>query len=204
MCKFNNQKNIYWVRHAEAQSNISEINYKIIDPGLTSLGYIQCEILKKYLESNKIIGYIDLVVVSPLERTLETCNRIIDHNNSIPIISLDEIRERIDHPCHKRDLISKKKSQYKFINYNQIKNDYDFLYDKFNGNEPESNVKLRCKWFIDWLKNRKEKNILVITHGNFLFPMFADILSNVGNINFFSNCEIRKSNINFIDYKKEL
>jgi len=57
MCKLNDikkTKNIYWIRHAEALSNLSEFNYKIVDPGLTPLGYTQCENLKKYLQSNKI------------------------------------------------------------------------------------------------------------------------------------------------------
>lgn len=198
MCKLNdikNKKNIYWIRHAEALSNISKTNYEIVDPGLTPLGYTQCEDLKKYLQSNKIIDLIDLIVVSPLERTLETCNKIINqYHNSIPIISMDEIREHINHPCHKRKSISKKKLQYKFVNFNQIVDDSDLMYNKFNGNEPKSNVISRCEWFIKWLKNRREKNILVITHGNFLFPMFN--LIDAENKNFFSNCEIRKYNIN--------
>lgn len=141
---------------------------------------------------------MNLIVVSPLERTLETCNKIINYSNSnsnsIPIISLDEIREHIDHPCHKRKSISKKKSQYKFVNFNQIIDDDDLMYSKFAGNEPKSNVISRCEWFIGWLKNRKEKNILVITHGNFLFPMFN--LIDAENKNFFSNCEIRKCILN--------
>lgn len=193
MCKFNCKKNVYWVRHGESLSNVSKLGYEIVDPGLTPMGYTQCKELKKYLEFNKIIKDIDLIVVSPLERTLETCDKIINHNYSIPIISLDEIREHIDYPCHKRKSISKKKSQYKFVNFNQITNDDDFMYLKFAGNEPKTNVNARCKWFVRWLKNRKEKNILVITHGNFLLPMF-DIID-AENKNFFSNCEIRKTTI---------
>lgn len=198
MYKSINKKNVYWIRHAESLSNIAESNQKIIDPSLTSLGYSQCEELKKYLQKNQIINTIDLIVVSPLNRTLETCKNIINDNiiNSVEIISLDEIRERINHPCHKRHSILKKKLKYKYINFNKIKNNYDDMYNKFNGMEPETNVISRCEWFIKWLKARKEKNILVITHGNFLLPMFSNILNNITNIenkNFFSNCEIRKT-----------
>lgn len=197
MIKSNNNKNIYWIRHAEALSNISKSNYKIVDPGLTLLGYSQCEMLKNYIKSNKIINNIDLIVVSPLNRTLETCKKILDKDfliqNKIKIISLDEIRERINQPCHKREEIKKKKLKYDIFNFNEIKSNNDLMYTKFNGNESEENVISRCEWFINWLKNRKEKNIMVITHGNFLFPMFSNILYNVNNKNFFSNCEIRKT-----------
>ncbi len=195
MIKNINSKSLYWIRHGESLSNISESNYQIIDPCLTLKGYEQCELLKKKLETEKIIDNIDLIVVSPLNRTLETYSNIIDKNNvkNILTISLDEIRERIDHPCHKRISISEKKNKYKFVNFDKIKNNQDLMYTKFNGQEPKTHVIERCEWFVDWLKNRKEKNIMIITHGNFLLPMFSDILTGIDNKSFFSNCEIRKN-----------
>lgn len=189
-------KTLYWIRHGESLSNVSELNYSIIDPNLTSNGIHQCMNLKKYLKTNKIITNIELVIVSPLERTLETCANIIDidsHNDSIKIISLDEIREHINEPCHKRKNIKEKKKKYPFINFDKITNDVDTMYKKFNGNEPKSNVISRCEWFINWLKKQKEKNILIITHGNFLLPMFIHVLTHTDNKNFFLNCEIRKT-----------
>lgn len=201
---FNNKKkNIYWIRHGESLSNISNQNNHIMDPKLTFKGIKQCAELKKYLESNKILDNVELIVVSPLNRTLQTCINIINFHvktkveqNKIKIISLDEIREQIDHLCHKRDLISKKKSNFKFVDFNCIISDHDSMYKKFNGFEPKTNVISRCKWFYNWLKTRKEKNIIVITHGNFLLPMFNDILIymdiNINDRSFFSNCEIRK------------
>lgn len=190
-----NIKTLYWIRHGESLSNISESNYKIVDPCLTLKGYEQCELLKKKLEIDKIIDDIDLIVVSPLHRTLETYDNIIEKKKykNILTLSLDEIRERIDLPCHKRTLISEKKNKYKFINFDEIKNNHDLMYDKFNGMEPKNNVIQRCKWFINWLKNRKEKNIMIITHGNFLLPMFSDVLTNVEDKSFFLNCELRKN-----------
>ncbi len=50
----------------------------------------------------------------------------------------------------------------------------------------------RSKQFIDWIKKRKEKNIIVITHGGFLYSMFNNnILEIELNKSYFSNCEIR-------------
>jgi broad specificity phosphatase PhoE len=133
-------KTLYWIRHGESLSNISESNYSIIDPGLTPNGITQCETLKTYITNNKIID------------------------------------------------------KYKFINFNKIiDKDEDLIYKKFNGQEPKTNVISRCEWFVNWLKKRKEKNIMIITHGNFLLPMFTNILTDVENKNFFSNCEIRRN-----------
>lgn len=67
------------------------------------------------------------------------------------------------------------------------------MYNKFNGLEPKTNVVQRCEWFINWLKKRKEKNIMIITHGNFLLPMFSSVLTNTEDKSFFSNCEYRKN-----------
>ena len=58
------------------------------------------------------MNFIDLIVVSPLTRTLQTNFEIF---NSLfyttPIISLDEIREQMGKPCHMRyDIKIKKKS----------------------------------------------------------------------------------------------
>ena len=184
-------KNIYWIRHAESLSNTSELNSQIKDPKLTTKGIIECENLKKKLINEKILNSIDLIVVSPLTRTLETSYEIF-HSSAynIPIISLDEIREQMDKPCHNRNVIINKKKKYPYINFSYMPNN-DIMYNKSRGNEKKEQVITRCKWFIRWLKNCKEKNIAVITHGNFLYPMFNDVLKNVLNKTFFTNCEIR-------------
>lgn len=194
--KQNNKKNIHWVRHAESYSNTSELNYQIEDPGLTQIGITQCENLRKYIGSNNKFTDVELIVVSPLTRTLETCLNVFSNfYYSIPIICREEIREYIDNPCHKRLNISKKIKKFGPIDFSNL-TEQDDLYTKFNGQEPKSNVISRCRQFIKWLKSRKESNIIVITHGNFLFPMFSDILVNqTDNKTFFSNCEIRTCQI---------
>lgn len=190
-------KTLYWIRHGESFSNLSEKNYSIVDPGLTTNGLAQCKVLKSYIDANKILDNIDLIVVSPLNRTLETCANIIGTKtkDDINIISLDEIREHVNQPCHKRNSIKEKKKKYKFVNFTKITDNEDLIYEKFNGQEPKTNVVSRCEWFVNWLKKRKEKNIMIITHGNFLFPMFLHVLTYVENKNFFSNCEIRKNTL---------
>ena len=185
------KKKIFWIRHGESLSNVSELNSQITDTELTKKGFGECKNLReKFIEEN-LINSIDLIVVSPLTRTLQTnyeiFNSLIYH---IPIISLDEIREQMDKPCHQRKNIKDKKKQYSYINFLNISNN-DIMYSRIKGNETKEQVILRCKWFIRWLKNRKETNIVVITHGNFLYPMFNNVLKNVSNKTFFANCEMR-------------
>ena len=207
----NNQydKTIHWIRHGESLSNISDSNSNIIDPGLTTNGLDQCEKLKSYVNKNsQIFGSIDLIIVSPLTRTLETYHNVFGSNTNnsnipvisvipvIPVISLDMVREQMDKPCHKRKTISKLKLKKQFdqIDFSNLPHD-DIMYEKVKGTETKSQVINRCNQFVQWLRARKEKNIIVVTHGNFLYPMFNDVLDLNPNLkiskSFFSNCELR-------------
>ena len=187
-----NNKKIYWIRHGESFSNISDVNHNIIDPDLTNLGINQCFNLKNKMISDNLYEKIDLVVVSPLSRSLQTCSNIFDNiMNQVNFICVEEIREHINKPCHKRKKKAELKNKYKFIDFSNIAYENDYLYDKYNCNEPKSEVIKRCDKFIKWLKCRKEKNIVVISHGNYLFPMFNDVLKDSQNKTFFTNCELR-------------
>jgi len=184
-------KTIHWVRHGETLSNISELNYQIIDPELTLKGRSQCDKLFDQLNQIDKNLPIDLIVVSPLFRTLQTmdlsCTNFI---YKCPIISLDIIREQINQLCHKRKDLDNIKKKFFYVNFSNIEND-DILYKKFNGMEPDSHVISRCEQFMDWIRRRKEKNIIVITHGGFLSYIFNNILYNEPNKSYFSNCELR-------------
>jgi broad specificity phosphatase PhoE len=211
VCK-TDKKTIHWIRHGEAFSNTSDLNYQIVDPGLTQKGIEQSKGLRDKLKSLGIYDSVGLVVTSPLARTLQTYSCIFGElGYLINVISLEELRERIDNPCHKRKDITEKKKQYPYVNFSQIPSNTDVLYDKSNGNEPESNLIKRINKFIRWLGTRREKNIVVITHGNFLYPLFNKVLlksfenlkNSIGYDNsFFSNCELRTLVLDFNNLKK--
>lgn len=187
-----NNKRIYWIRHGESFSNTSELNHNIIDPCLTTNGINQCNDLKKKIKFDGLDNKIDLIVISPLTRSIETCINVFDDFiYKVKFICLEEIREHIDKPCHKRKKKNELIDKYKYIDFSHLKYNNDYLYEQYNGNEPDIQVIKRCEKFISWLKSRNETNIVVITHGNFLFPLFNNILNNIPNKSFFSNCELR-------------
>jgi broad specificity phosphatase PhoE len=187
-----NNKKIYWIRHGESFSNTSDLNHNIIDPYLTKHGIEQCEILKNKIKSDNLYEKIDLVVVSPLSRSLQTCSNVFDNLiYQVNFICMEEVREHINQPCHKRKTKLELKNKYKFIDFSNLIYEDDYLYMKYNGNESKSEIIIRCNKFIKWLKSRKEKNIVVVSHGNFLFPMFNDVLKDIPNKSFFTNCELR-------------
>lgn len=195
------KKKIYWIRHAESYSNVSNYYDNVLDPDLTQDGIKQCEELKNKIKFNDFDNFnnlnnlnikIDLIVVSPLTRTLETCSIVFnEHIGKVSFICLEDVREQINKLCHKRKKKEILKKKYEFIDFSNLTSNDDNLYTQNNGLEKKSNVVKRCNKFIEWLKKRKETNIVVITHGNFLYPMFNDVLDNISNKTFFSNCELR-------------
>lgn len=196
-------KNIYWIRHGESYSNTSDLNSNIIDPGLTPKGFAQCVELKNKIKSLNLDQQIDLIVVSPMARTLETCMSVFDDLiYKVNFTSMDEIREQINKPCHQRKHITQILSNplYKFIDFSNILYDNDFLYIETMGSESKYQVLSRCEKFLSWLSKRTEMNIIVITHGNFLYPMFNEVMPkyNIFPISnsFFLNCEMRLTIMN--------
>ena len=68
---------IYFIRHAEGYHNLNEKSWNIKYPRLTEKGKIQAKNAK-----NKVPSTVDLVLVSPLVRTLETADIIFDKNSN--------------------------------------------------------------------------------------------------------------------------
>ena len=92
------QKNIYFIRHGTAIHNnlYKDIGYKAYskfrDTSLTYEGFIEADKLsKKWADIHKI----DLVLVSPLTRTIQTCLTIFSENKNYcnKIIALDCLLE---------------------------------------------------------------------------------------------------------------
>lgn len=59
------------IRHAQALHNVAS-DYSLHDPVLSELGERQCADLAESLKKEKIANEVELVVVSPMRRTLQT------------------------------------------------------------------------------------------------------------------------------------
>jgi broad specificity phosphatase PhoE len=159
-------KQITFIRHGKSTHNVDyhergEIVFmdpKHEDANLTDLGIEQSK------ELGRTIDTFDLVVCSPLSRTLQTALNVF---GEIPIIVLDELMEYPlgSHTPNKRkkktELIKLYPSCFNFDNI--FENPPDF-------NKPEEcqDLKLRIQAFNDWLMKRPETKIAVVGHCSFL------------------------------------
>ena len=174
------EKNLYFIRHAEAKHNILEKKYKgnfskcnIYDPDLTTNGINQT---KKTIEKikNENILY-DGIFISPLSRTIQTYFLVKDHvniNKNTQIIITDFIREILSSYDKNKGIklsILKNDLKEENINFEYITKEY-WWYDlgelKDNEMEGHQRFHLRLRLFILWLIFRAEKNMIIISHSH--------------------------------------
>ena len=165
---------VFLIRHGEALHNI---NFKLygkdaffqkenLDAPLTNTGISQAKTLgNTWLYKNNI----DLIVVSPLTRTLQTATNIFPENN-IPMIALDSIKE---YPQGKHTPnIRKNKNELKLL-WKNI--DFDLIEknDSFIGKEEtEEQLNKRVEDFKNYIRSIN-KNIAIVSHSSFINCFFG-------------------------------
>ncbi|KAJ6896123.1 phosphoglycerate mutase-like protein 1 isoform X2 [Populus alba x Populus x berolinensis] len=195
-------KTIHLVRHAQGLHNVEgEKNYKAylnpeyLDAPLTQLGWQQVDNLRKHVHASGLSKRVELVVTSPLLRTLQTAVGVfggegytdrtnplplmvanvgssgraaISSHNSPPFIAIEDCREHFGvHPCDKRHDVSDYQFLFPAVDFSLIETDEDVLW-KADVRESTEELAARGLKFLNWLWTRKEKEIAIVTHSGFL------------------------------------
>ena len=167
------------------------MNEEFKDACLTQLGIDQCIELSK--KTTDIINNAELLLVSPLRRTIQTATYSFSpHINKIPLISLESLREASGlHPCDKRSPIDENKTNYPHIDFSNFVENEDTFYST-NERESSESVQARGHEFLLFLKSRIESNIIVVTHSTYLMNLMTHVIK-PQNEDFkkFANCELR-------------
>lgn len=158
---------------SKAVHNLTVLNHGMHDPALTPHGENQClELQAKfpYHES------VDLLVCSPLQRTIQTTLLAFDPEISrgIQCIALPEVQETSDLPCDTGSNVAilKEKFKNKPVDLSLLSEDWDSKTGKW---APEQEaIERRCRDARQWLKTRDEKAIVVVTHGGLLHYLTED------------------------------
>ncbi|KAF7005954.1 hypothetical protein CFC21_021034 [Triticum aestivum] len=216
-------KTIYLVRHAQGIHNVegekdfaAYKSHALLDAQLTPLGWSQVDTLRDHVTKCGLAKKIELVIVSPLLRTIQTAVGVFGGGNYIDGASASPLmvegagnseRQPISslncppflagvHPCDKRSSITKYRTLFPAIDFSLIENDEDVLWEP-DVRETNESVALRGMKFFDWLWTREEKEIAIVSHSGFLYhtlnmygkechPTIAEELGK-----HFANCELR-------------
>tara|TARA_Y100000389_G_scaffold123855_1_gene121190 strand:- start:34 stop:603 length:570 start_codon:yes stop_codon:yes gene_type:complete len=171
-------KTLYCIRHGTSEHNVrykqvgniafnEKMDTKLVDNGVA-------ESINLGNTWNKRDN-IDLVIVSPLSRTLETCSNIFK-GTTTNIIVLDDLIEYPQHSeiCNKRENKSVIQELYPRFDFSQLPETREW-----NSCETESHKELkeRCDTIKKWILNRPEKNICIVAHCSFLLMFKYDGIS---------------------------
>ncbi|OJJ64283.1 hypothetical protein ASPSYDRAFT_26293 [Aspergillus sydowii CBS 593.65] len=168
---------IHCVRHAQGVHNLCTENHVIPDPPLTDLGIEQCQKLRDSFPRH---DQIDLVVASPLRRTMYTALQsfepVFKANPNMKLILLPDIQETSDVPC---DTGSDPEVLRKEIEEKGLPVDASFVTDGWNvktGRYAPTNAAVggRARTARRWLKSRPEKEIAMVSHGGVLHYFTED------------------------------
>jgi broad specificity phosphatase PhoE len=183
-------KILYCIRHGESihykqflkYGSGSYYNKLYRDSRLTKNGHEQSNNLSSWNKINEI----DLVITSPQYRALQTTSNIFQNQlGSKKIIALESVRE---YPlsfqtCNQRSKKSLLKKDFIHINFDNIKTEEDNIWSK-DKNESLVSFENRVGDFLNFIKNRPEKNICLVGHNLFINKLvYNKIMFDIEEIN---------------------
>ena len=156
---------IHCVRHAQGFHNVSVANHQMHDPLLTQLGEAQCKRLQKNFAAMK---NVDLVVASPLKRTIYTALIGFEpaiREKGLKVIAMPELQETSDLPCDTGSTPEEIAKEFagKPVDLDLVKQGWNNK--KMKWAPTATAIEKRARDARTWLMARPEKEIVVVTHG---------------------------------------
>jgi len=159
---------LHLVRHAQGLHNVHDDYTRFRDPLLTPLGKQQCVELQKNFPHHQ---GVELIVSSPIRRTLYTSLLSFKDDiktKGLKIIALPELQETTELPCDTGSDPIELANEFASdpIDFTLVHPDWN---DKKKGKwafEKEAITK-RAREAREWLYQRPEKEIVVVTHGSY-------------------------------------
>ncbi|RLM65485.1 phosphoglycerate mutase-like protein 1 [Panicum miliaceum] len=199
-------KTIYLVRHAQGIHNVAGekdfkayMSHDLFDAQLTPLGWSQVDGLREHVKKSGLAKKIELVITSPLLRTMQTAVGVFGGENYTDGVSAAPLM--VENAGHSgRPAVSSLNCPpflaVETCREHLIENDEDVLWEP-DVREANESVALRGMKFIDWLWTREEKEIAIVSHSGFLYHTLSTyskdchptIRDEVGK--HFANCELR-------------
>eukprot|EP00933_Yihiella_yeosuensis_P033953 TRINITY_DN27540_c0_g1_i1.p1 TRINITY_DN27540_c0_g1~~TRINITY_DN27540_c0_g1_i1.p1 ORF type:complete len:234 (-),score=24.59 TRINITY_DN27540_c0_g1_i1:75-749(-) len=207
-------KVVHFLRHAEAESNAAAhafprdspgynaayADQKYFDSALSAKGEAQCKDLRDQISLQGLSFHCEAVFCSPLHRTLQTASQVFE-NRSIPWMALEVAREYSqghNRPCDCRRSKADQQANFSFVDFQNVPDGEDTFAQTI---ESEEDLDKRCVALLDFLRQRSESAMAVVSHTGFLTHLFAKHLQWPGGKEkaAFSNCELRSVVIRYSD-----
>ena len=157
-------KRIYLVRHGESTGNVQKISQGPETP-LSDTGHKQAARI-----AERTLGLdFELLVASEMVRAQETASYIAEANK-MPIVTSPLFHEKLN-PTHVRGLSFEDDIYKKYID--ELMDNLDNPDWSLPGMESFNDLMKRSDQALNYLLEREEQNILVVSHGIFLMYLVA-------------------------------
>jgi broad specificity phosphatase PhoE len=139
----------------------------LTDARLDETGRLQASTLGDRIREARMI--VDVILVSPLTRTLETGTLMFPPaTHAVPFVAAELCREAHGgHPCDQRRPVSVVAKEFPHVDFTGVGTDEDTWHNP-DRRETVREVAIRCDKFLNVLRARPERNIVVVSHGVFL------------------------------------
>jgi broad specificity phosphatase PhoE len=168
------QQHVCFIRHAEALHNVCDDNLWTPDNPLTKHGVRQCKRAREQW-GRKLFDEAELVIVSPMTRTLQTAYLINGSNFDARWLMTPMCAETLSGATC--DEGTPKTSQVGKLPWMANVDGFSELAETWWLEEREEEA-VRAAGFLKFLKSRPEKRIVVVSHGRFLKHATGEYLQN--------------------------
>ncbi|CAI5733712.1 unnamed protein product [Hyaloperonospora brassicae] len=184
-------KLVILLRHGEATHNATKARVgaklweeqyerllEFIDAPLTAHGQGQADaaalMLEEQMENCDL--RVQRVFVSPLDRTLQTYDRVCHHRRDIPVSVMELARETLGVVnCDRRKRVTLKREAYPQLDFVHVASDDDTWWQP-DHRETSSEIAARAATFLDKvLYKSPERCVLVVSHSGFCRGCFAAV-----------------------------
>ncbi|CAI7606232.1 unnamed protein product [Penicillium manginii] len=194
---------VHCVRHAQGVHNLSHANHNLPDPELTPLGEEQARELGAKFHS---LENIELIVSSPLRRTIQTAllafaSQVRD--GGLQVVAWPDVQEASDLVCDTGSDLRDIEQQF-----NQSPVDFSLVAPGWHIKQGKwapiaERLLERAQLAREWLMQRPEKEIVVVSHGCFLHLLTDDWVNAINShATDWTNAEVRSYHFEHYENKK--
>ena len=144
-------------------------DYSIRDGSLTGLGFQQCKALQDHLQKHlEISQQVELIVVSPMRRTLQTCEASLQWliERGVPVQPRGEWQETSGCPCDIGTEVDTLAKEFPAFSFDTVFPEWPAKTGRWAcAQEAVIQRGIDCR---RWLKSRPERVIAVVSHVGFL------------------------------------
>ncbi|KAL1514784.1 hypothetical protein AB1Y20_003870 [Prymnesium parvum] len=180
-------KLLHFVRHAQGFHNVDPSVIRSaagLDARLTPEGCEQCEALHRLTAELRP----ELVVSSPLTRTLQTAERCFGPQRALaaaPLLAVEDVRETVNFLCDARRSRTEIAADFPDADFSCCPHDVDPIwshYEAIHGSQDDfpklresadlGHLAARARAALTWLAARPEKEIVIVSHQAFFWNTF--------------------------------